>query len=221
MIYSGSHDSVCYEAMQLFNSCSNEMQNEILESIHVKYLNEGNIFLNKGDKADGLYVIHSGCIKIFNPTKDKEQIFSFLGKGDIIGLNTLFESQRIDFSAIVHTQSIVCFIPANMIRKAINQSPSVFLSLMKYLNEKAESIEDRSTVIMTDSAERIVINTLSTLSDKFGKDEQGYLKLQMPVRDLANYMCMSKTNLYRILNNLKEKLILDYDDERFKLMRGF
>lgn len=221
MIYSGSHEVVCYEAMQLFNSCSNEIQNEILESIHVNYLNEGNVFLNKGDMVEGLYVIHSGCIKIFNPTREKDQIFSFLGKGDIIGLNTLFESHRVDFSAIVHSHSIVCFIPANGIRNAIKQSPSVFLSLMKYINEKAESIEERSTMIMTDSAERIVINTLSTLTNKFGKDEQGYLKLYMPVRDLANYMCMSKTNLYRILNNLKEKLILDYEDERFKLMRGF
>jgi CRP-like cAMP-binding protein len=220
LIYNKSSEIGYVESMKLFNSCSNDLQLEILDNILYRVFTEGDYLFQKREYIGGIYVIESGCIKIFSSTQEKEKIFSFLGSGDVIGMNTLFENRISDFTAIAHTDSTVCYIPKEIILKAINQCPSVFLSLLKNLNEKVDSVEDRSTVIMTDTAEKIVVKTLATLKEKFGVDEQGYLKLNLPVRDLANYMCMSKTNLYRILNNLSEKLILEYDEDRYKLMKS-
>ena len=78
-------------------------------------------------------------------------------------------------------------------------------------------IENRGTSIIIDHPEQTVIKAVNDLEARFGIDEQGFIQLHIPVTELACYVAMSKTNLYRVLQILKQKRILSHYLDKYKL----
>lgn len=207
------------DVLQIFDSCPNEVQQEVLAHITHRNYEAGERVIAEGAEVDGIYVICSGAVKLTLERQGKNQIFMFNTKGDVIGVENLVEEKAFEYSVWVIEDTMICFIPGEYVRRAIERTPSVFLNLLKIVNHRAGLIEDRSTLLMTDNAEQIVLKTFEKLKSRFGVDEERFLKLRLPVRELANYMCMSKTNLYRVLNQLTERFYLNYEDDRYRLMR--
>lgn len=211
---------VCQSILSLFDSCPNPVQEEILKhSVRLSYSADTR-FVEEGATPKGIFVVCSGGLKLTSHRGEREQIVLLKGPGDVVGIENWLQQQAYSFSVTTVDETCACFIPGEYVNKAIHASPSVFFNIMKNVNARAEDMEARSTLLMTDNSEKVVMTTMQELRDKFGTDAEGYIRLNLPVKDLANYICMSKTNLYRVLNNLRERYVLLYDENRYKLMRG-
>lgn len=211
-------DAVLTAVNAIFNSCPTVIKNDLLNYITIKYIDKGQVFIKEGEKCAGIYVIADGDTKLYVKKDKKVQIVSFKTVNDIIGMQAAITGENYHYSAVALEDLILAFIPTEQIEKVLATYPNVFFSLIKKVNEHAVAIESRSSLMMSDSAEKVVLKTMEDLKTRFGMDRDGFINLQIPVKDLANYICMSKTNLYRVLNTLKEKALLSHQLDKYRLM---
>jgi len=71
-------------------------------------------------------------------------------------------------------------------------------------------------MVLSEPSEKLVLKTIQDLKNRFGVDSSGYIKLHVSVKELAGYIGMSKTSLYRILQSLKTKNLLSQHLNKLK-----
>lgn len=214
------HTEVVLSAVNtIFNCCPTVIKNDLLNHISIREVKKDKAFIHAGEICNGIYIIAEGSAKLYVNKEKQQQVFLFKGVNDIIGIEAAIQKTNYKYAASAMEDLILAFIPTEQIEKILTTYPNAFFSLMKKVNEKADAIETRSSLMMTDSAEKVVIKTIEDLSNHFGTDKDNYLNIHIPVRDLASYICMSKTNLYRVLSTLKERKILTHHLDRYRLER--
>lgn len=202
---------------KVFNCCPTVIKNDLINHISIKEVKKDKVFIHHGEPCQGIYIIAAGSAKLFVNKEKQNQVFLFKALNDIIGIEAAMQKSNYKYSASAMEDLILAYIPTDQIEKILTTYPNAFFSLMKKVNEKADAIESRSSLMMTDSAEKVVIKTIEDLRNHFGTDKDNYLNIHIPVRDLASYICMSKTNLYRVLHDLKERKILTHHLDRYRL----
>ena len=235
MIVQPYPDVVLKAVNSVFNCCPTVIKNDLLNHLTIKSVKKDEVFIQEGDCCDGIYIISKGSIKLYlkktrqndsrpngiagrtSGRKKRDQIILFKTVNDIIGIQSAMSDDNFNYSASAMEDSMLAFIPKTHIEKILTTYPNVFFSLMKKVNETATAIESRSSLMMSDSAEKVVMKTMQDLKNTFGTDDEGYIKIQIPVKDLASYICMSKTNLYRVLHALKGKTGLSHQLDRYRL----
>ncbi len=191
---------------------------EINRSIEIKQVETEQVVFHEGQEAEGIYTICNGSLKLVkNIGKFNEQIVLLSGPKEMMGISSIFNGEKLHYTAIALEHSQICFMPRKSVMKLIETNPQVLMALMQKVNKTIEEIENHTTLVMADDSETIVLKTMQELKGKFGTDSEGFIRIQMPVKDLANYLCMSKTNLYRVLNNLRQRVILHYEVDRYRL----
>lgn len=191
---------------------------ELSRSVQFKQLDSGQVLFHERQEADGIYTICYGSLKLVkNAGKLKEQIVLLSAPREMMGISSIFNEEKLHYTAIAMEPSQVCFMPRESVMKLVEANPQVLMTLMRTVNKSIEEIENHTTLVMADDSETIVLKTMQELKSKFGTDDEGFVRIHIPVKDLANYLCMSKTNLYRVLNNLRERAILQYDVDRYRL----
>jgi CRP-like cAMP-binding protein len=202
---------------EVFSCCPTIVHHQLMQHIQLRFLEEDEIFLQPGDKIEGIYLVVEGGIKLYRKKKSGIQTLHFHSPKDVIGLTYVMGSKEVNCFGSALKDSVLAFIPKVMLLKLMVSHPQSFFSLMKKLNEKAERIENLGTSIMSDSPEQTVIKAVNDLENRFGTDQKGYVKIHVPVKELAGYIGMSKTNLYRVLQTLKEKSILSHHLDKYRL----
>lgn len=211
-------NETCSAIGQLLELTPSKLLDEISRSIQINQIDGDQVVFHEGQEADGMYAICHGSLKLVkNIGKSNEQIVLLSAPSEMMGISSIFNGEKLHYTAIAMETSRICFLPRTSIMKLIEVNPQVLMALMRKVNKTIEEIEKHTTLVMADDSETIVLKTMQELKGKFGTDPEGFIRIQIPVKDLANYLCMSKTNLYRVLNNLRERLILQYDVDRYRL----
>lgn len=208
----------CGSIGQLFDLIPSSLLKEINHSIEIKQVDSHQVVFHEGQEAEGIYSICHGSLKLLkNLGNSNEQIVLLSAPREMMGISSIFHGEKLHYTAIAMECTRICFIPRKSIMKLIEANPQVLMALMRKVNKTIEEIENHTTLVMADDSETIVLKTMHTLKRKFGTDSDGYIRIHIPVKDLANYLCMSKTNLYRVLNNLRKRVILQYEVDRYRL----
>lgn len=204
----------------VFNCCPTVTRQDLLNHSTVVEVGKEEIMIHSGEKCNGIYIVASGSMKLYLEKNGRQQIFLFKTVNDLIGIQPAMQHANFIYSACAMEDSVLVFIPQDQVEKLIHTYPNAFFSLMKKVNETAAALEARTALMMTDSAETVVIRTFQNLRDMFGSDKDGFINIHIPVKDLASYICMSKTNLYRVLQHLKEKKLITHRIDRYKLEKA-
>jgi CRP-like cAMP-binding protein len=203
---------------QLLELIPTNLLEEVSRSIEIKQVDNDQVVFHEGQEAEGMYTICHGSLKLVkNMGKSNEQIVLLSAPNEMMGISSIFNGEKLHYTAIAMEYSQICFMPRKLVMKLIETNPQVLMALMRKVNKTIEEIDNHTTLVMADDSETIVLKTMQELKGKFGTDPEGFIRIQMPVKDLANYLCMSKTNLYRVLNNLRERVILHYEVDRYRL----
>jgi CRP/FNR family transcriptional regulator len=202
---------------QIFNCCPTVVQHHLGQHVEIRKMPKDSILIREGEMSDGVLIILEGSIKLYLKKRKKDQVFLFKTVNEMLGLQQSINNKTYNYFASAMEDSVVAFIPIRHVLEILTMHPNAFLSLMKMVNQKAVEIESRTSLMMTDTAEKVVVKTMEDLKNRFGTDNNGYIKIHIPVKDLASYVCMSRTNLYRVLQTLKEKMIITHHLDRYRL----
>lgn len=204
----------------VFCCCPTVTQHQILKQTEIKKIADDTVFIKPGDILSGIYIVIDGGVKLYQQFSGKPKVIQYHSAKDIVGFSMMINDQKSNYFALAMDDLVLAYIPKDLLNKLMQENPHSFFSLLKKMNEKAHRIESLYTSVMADPAEKTVMKAISDLQNRFGTDGNGYVKVKIPVKELAGYVGMSKTSLYRILQGLKEKSLLSHHLDRYKLSKS-
>ena len=167
---------------------------ELIRRGRSRRLDGGQTLFLQGDRAEGLYVVASGRVKVFKTSpRGREQILMIMGEGDPVGEVAVLSGEAYPASAEALESSEVFCIPRQAFLDLVTREPEVAMRLLAALSARLRSftslIEDLS---LREVAERLAAHLL-VLAGEGGTNE---------VVDLT----VSKTQLSAAVGTVPETL---------------
>lgn len=172
-------------------------------------LGKGETIFKEGETVTGIYFIYEGAVKVHKKwDNEKELIVRFAREGDIVGHRGLGTDLLYPVTATALEDITVCFISLEFFQASLRVNYDFLFELMMfYASELKESEKNMRNLAHMPVKGRIA-HALLTLHDRFGTDNNGFIKLTISRQDLASFAGTTYETTFRILLDLvKEEMI--------------
>ncbi len=163
------------------------------------------IFL-PGDKANNIYIIKTGKVKISKISEEGKQItLSLLNPGDIFGEVALLGEIQQDTIAEAVENTYLCAIKKEDFESLLMMKPELNLKITKLIGWRLRNVENRiENLIFRDVTARI-IHTLLELAKSYRKDtsEGVEINLRLTHEELGQLVAVNRQTVTTRLNELK------------------
>lgn len=158
----------------------------------------------QGEKADFLYIVLSGWVKLFRETGDgKEAIAGLCTHGDLFGEAVLYQNAKYPFGAQAVAESIVLRIPAALIRERINKDGSFATRLLQVVGQRLNALElHMEHITVMTAPQRVGCFLLKLCKGKEGQN----IGIMLPYDKtlVATYLGMKLETFSRTLAQLRD-----------------
>ncbi len=194
---------ICNVILQhpLFAGIEREETHKLSAIADVIHKDKGEYLLARGTKADWVYFVLEGSVKIYSrdDDSDKEFIHQVANRGDSIGLEQIFiDSATYDFSIESLTKSTVLMLQRESFAKIISKSAVISQNLIRFLSRDLQGlrlqIED---LVLEDVSDRVL-----TYLHSFGS--KPVLELPLSKADTAALLGTVPETFSRALKQLEK-----------------
>ncbi len=169
-----------------------------------------------GDELVAIYAVQSGCFKTYVLDEaGREHVLEFHLPGDLIGLDALY-STRHRCNALALGKAAVCVLGCEDISDVLRQIPGLdrrLITLMSRDVANAQSMarylsaEERTAAFLLDMSARLV-----------RRGQRGAeILLEMPRRDIANYLGLATETVSRVLTQFKTDGLIQVNREHVRI----
>jgi CRP-like cAMP-binding protein len=191
----------------LFSSLNDE-EMALISSEAVTYsYKRGDVIFAQGDKANHLYIVCSGKIKIKKYTVDgKEQILYILSGGDFIGAFNLLKADQFDFTAEALEDTEISTVSKSAFNEVLLKNPDITLKVLEKAYERIQKVESLVERLGTNSVDAKVAGLLLNLETNFGhKTKDGtLLTLSINREEMGSYAGIARETMTRKLKLFQE-----------------
>jgi CRP/FNR family transcriptional regulator len=195
---------------------------EIIKSekeLVVREFKKDDILFREGDDPSGIYCIDSGNIKLIkNESKANNRIVHLASKGEILGVHAILNTHPHTNTAAVMDKSRVSFLGAHRFCELLETDNSYKLLVMKALCTRIDTMEHHINLISEKQTEQRFADTVLMLMRKYGLKQKHKLKINLPLEDLANYTCTSRTYMRKIIIDFSQKGIISYRNGEINIL---
>ncbi len=199
--------------------------NILIKNGHYKKMiyNKAEVILPKARRSDKIYYIKKGYIKAsYISEKGYETIALILIKNQIFGLNILFDSSYSYFSYSSIEDSIIYEFEVQNISKSDKHT---YLIPLLLLSEEYFEIEKRIRILNHRSAKKRLTLSLIELQEKLSSisnySNQEDINYPFNQNELADYTRTSRVTTNCFINELKNKSLLEYENQHLLLKNDF
>jgi len=198
----------------LFADLPEQEMNEIVAMMTPRTIKKKGFAYSAGDRADTLYILKEGRIKITHLAEDgRELTIDIIEAGDIFGELTLAGEEERRTSAEALEDSFVCVITRKNFEDFIGTKPRLSLAITKWMGWRLRRIENRfENLIFKDVRARLTA-LLQDLAQKYGEEVEGGRKIAIRLshQELANLIGATRETVTLELNNMKRrgKIVLE------------
>ena len=185
------------------------------KTIHFK---KGETIFKEGGNVTGMYFLISGAVKLYKKWGvDKELIVRFSKKGDIFGHRGLGDNAVYPVSAIALESLSVCFIEMDFFVASLKVNNEYSLQLLRYLSNELEESETDMRNLAHMSVKGRVAYTLLKLERQFGKNEKGYINLQISRQDIASFAGTTYETVYRTMDSFEKNNLIETNGRKITI----
>jgi CRP/FNR family transcriptional regulator len=187
----------------LFSGLSAQ-QLESMASIAVdRPVDKGQIIFVEGTRAEGLYIVLDGRVKIFKTAPDgREAVMHVFGAGEPFGEVAVFQNDVFPANAMAVEQSRVLFLPRRGIVDRIAQDPSLAMNMLAALSRKLRMFTRQVEALTLKEIPQRLAAYLLHLSVK--KGHKDVIRLDVSQSLLAGVLGTARETLSRALAKLVE-----------------
>jgi len=174
----------------------------------------GTVLYRLGEKADYMYTIRSGSLKLVQYLPDGTQRIVRLAKTtDITGLEALLD-ENYQHDAITLQTTEVCKLPVPVVNKLSQENPNLHKELLKRWNSALNEAEAWLTKLSTGSAKQRVARLLKHMFS--GETETGH---QLYSReDIGSMLAITTETSSRIIAEFKRNgVLVEVLPQRFRV----
>ena len=204
-----------FEDVDLFNLMCPHKIKEIADKHSFHYYKKNQFVYFPEEQAKNIYMIAGGRVKIGHYTEDgKEVVKSILSSGEIFGeLALAGEEKRADFAQAMDDNTSVCPISIDDMQALMAENKELSLKIYKLIGLRIRKLERKIESLVFKDARTRIIDFLKDAAAWKGKKVgfETMIPTKLTHKDIANLTGTSRQTVTTILNELKEKNLINFD----------
>ncbi len=203
---------LCASKVPIFANLDREELVEIIKMTGHKSYDKGETIFLEGSRANTLYLINEGKIKIFKYTKEgKEQILHILSEGDFFGELNLFNKGEYSFNAEAIESTKLCTLTKDRMKNLILQRPEIGLKILEVIGDRLSKLETLAQNLATNDVEARIAYLILDLSKKYGHRINNKTEIELPItrEDMSNYTGVARETISRKLKKFEEEGLIE------------
>lgn len=205
------------EDFDLFKNMTPEEIQSVEESVFSRDLKKGEKINFPKKLQKYVYMVKDGVVKVMaEDDSGNDTIVCLLKKGSLFGeLTLLGDFEIIEDDAVAVVDSTVCFIDAGKLKKWLRENEDLRIKVNQQIGDHLRKIENRLLSMIFKHARTRIYEFLIEFVKEFGtKTEQGYhVKNFLTNDDVAKLTATSRQTVNKILNELREKNLINYNKD--------
>ncbi|MFY0650504.1 MAG: Crp/Fnr family transcriptional regulator [Cyclobacteriaceae bacterium] len=174
---------------------------------------------NVGDPSDKIYLISEGRVKIGSLIDDDKTIVkAIFGENDLFGEMALTgESLRIDYAQATEDNTKILSLSKEEVLEMMKVNKSLSEQIFQILGARIRRTEKRLESLLQKDARTRIVEFLRDLALDKGKKVgfETMIKNYFTHKDMASLTGTSRQTVTTVLNDLKDKNIINFDRRRF------
>ncbi len=189
--------------------------------------NEGDTVFKETDQPEGLYLLKSGCVKIFvnresnrGRTTSPEYVTKLVSPGEVFGYKALVRGQVFQSYAKAVKKTTVWLYPKETVMKLMEQMNPLLKSVMEQAVLDIQNFEKTNQFHYLASVQERIAYQLVILSDRFGvQTPQGVsLNLKLTRNEFAQLASTINESLSRHLTEFKNEGLIDLNGKEIIIL---
>ncbi len=180
--------------------------------------NKGEFIYFPNEPSETIYFIHQGKVKIGSYSNDgKEIIKAILTKGELFGEQALIgEEKRSDFAQALVNDTMLCPISLKEMEMILLDNKDLALKITKIIGLKLKKTERRLESLVFKDARTRIVDFIREMGEEMGKRVgfETLIKTNLTHQDMANLTGTSRQTVTTVLNELKDKNVINFDRRR-------
>lgn len=198
---------LCINNIPLLSNLSEAEAHKISEGVSTKTYKKGDLIFKQGQKANKLFIVCTGKIKIFKHTLDgKEQILYILTEGDFIGAFNLLKEDEFDFNAAAVEDTNISTLEKASFDKIVLTNPEITLKIFEKAYERIINAEALVERLSSNSPDAKVAGLLVDLIERFGTETPEGILLELTIsrEEMGSYAGITRETMSRKLQLFQE-----------------
>jgi len=207
--------------MNLFHSLPPEALEVFNRSKVVNFYKKGQLLFYEGSKPLGVYCINSGRVKLYKTGEDgKQHILRIYGKGEILGLASIFAGRDYTTSAEAIEDSVICFIEKSGFFPFLSRYPNLALEVIRNLSQEVMTEEEQIQVLALKTADQRLAQLLLMLKETFGHPENSHIVLSLPLsrKEMAEMIGTTPETVIRLLKQFEKRGFVEIRGRRIVIL---
>ena len=186
----------------LFAALSGALQDRLIEQSPAKQFDEGQIIQQRGERADGFYLIESGSVAVGQFLQSGEfRGVAVLGPGDSWGELAMFAARLRVVDAVARSQCSVRFIRQRDFDAAIADRPSELRAMLGAISMQLQDTLDIMAGIRRGTAHARVAGLLATLAASSGASQ----RIEVTQQELGELLGLTRATINAELKELEQQ----------------
>lgn len=208
-----------FENVDLYDLLCPHKVSTMKEKHFFHYYKKNEYIYFEDEPSKYIYLIASGRVKVGSYKEDgKEVVKAILSTGEIFGeLALAGEEKRQDFAQALDDNTSICSMSIIDMQKLMANNQPLNLKIIKLIGMRIKKLERRIDSLVFKDARSRIVEFLRDMALEKGK-KVGYeimFKNYLTHKDIASLTGTSRQTVTTVLNDLKDKNLINFDRRRF------
>ena len=201
------HSSYCIGNLWVFENLRPEELAAIAQRAARKVHERGDSIFIQGNKADAMFLIKAGRVKLSKVMEDGAEMTLDIRKaGDFVGENMLSEEVDYPVTAWCMEKTMTCGFTKASFEKIVLDYPAIGLQVIRNLSTRIASLTDRVGSMSLSNLEDRIYRVLTNVAREHGSRGARGFVIQFPLthEELSFLVGAHRVSITRAMKNLKE-----------------
>lgn len=186
----------------LFSGISDRVLLDFARSGWFRSVGKGEVLFRETDRADAVYIVHSGCINIYLATPDgRELVINEMHPGDCFGELAFITGRRRSTGAMAREASEVIIIAGDVFMEGIKAEPELLRRILETTAQRLRVSSERESALAFLSSQGRIARVLLMLNRQTKAD--GVVEITQ--QKLAQHVGLARQTVSRTLGEWREK----------------
>ena len=205
---------------ELWNPLTDEQKAEISSNITIDEYKKNEYIYKESEIPKSIKCLISGKVKICKSgITGRDQILRTIKPKELFSFRAYFANDDYLTSAIAFEYSLVASIPMKLVVDLMHNNNNVCMQLIKQLSIELGKSDCRTINLTQKHIRGRLAESLLTLKDRYGIEEDGYtLSIYLSREELASMSNMTTSNAIRTLSAFASEKIITIDGRKIKII---
>lgn len=192
---------------------------KVSSSKEIRKIKKGDLIFKEGDALNGVFCVSRGISKLSKLSENgKSQIVKLAGKGEILGQRSLIAREEANLTAEAIDDMEICFISKEHILEPLNRNNEYSTEMLRHMANELKEADDVIVNMSHKSVKQRMAACILYMSDMYGSDSEGFLKLILSREDIADIVGTATESAIRMISDFKKLGLIKTSGKRIKIV---